>query len=121
MVRSLDTQGGLLNVAQNLRSAILGSPALQVAWSPLFAIVFATFCHTFANFVPIFPQSRILKNSLNPCSGTVPDSCSCSDGSSFQFSLEATSNPCSGGGQPDTCYCPNGEILSESRFYGFHT
>ena len=71
------------------------------------------------------PQSRILSNSLNPCSGAAPDSCSCSDGTSFQFSLEATTNPCTGGGQPDTCYCPNGEIvrylLSENRFYGFHT
>ena len=43
MVRSLDTQGGLLNVAQNLRSAILSNPALQVAWLAQFVIIFAIF------------------------------------------------------------------------------
>merc|ERR1712133_46752 len=80
--RSLDSQQGLLGAVNNIRKAIQNSPVLQ---------------------------ERILRNQGNPCDGVAPDYCQCTDGSTFQFSINYDNNPCTGGGVPDTCHCPNGK------------
>jgi len=54
-------------------------------------------------------QERILQNRLNPCKGEAPQACRCTDGQSFQFSIEYDSNPCTGSNStPDSCFCPDG-------------
>merc|ERR1711936_295648 len=82
--RGIDSQQSLLSAATGLRNAILGNPALQ---------------------------SRILKNDLNPCDGVAPNYCQCTDGTRFSFGIEYNDNPCTGGGVPDQCYCPNGNTF----------
>merc|ERR1712029_1217470 len=78
---NVDSQQGLLGAVNNIRKAIQNSPVLQ---------------------------ERILRNK-NPCDGAAPDNCRCTDGSSFQFSINYDNNPCTGGGIPDICFCPNGK------------
>merc|ERR1719481_2014360 len=41
-------------------------------------------------------QERILQNRLNPCKGEAPQACRCTDGQSFQFSIEYDTNFCTG-------------------------
>ena len=86
--RGIDSQQSLLSAATGLRNAILGNPALQ---------------------------SRILKNDLNPCDGVAPNYCQCTDGTRFSFGIEYNDNPCTGGGVPDQCYCPNGEAVYQRQ------
>ena len=61
-------------------------------------------------------QERILGNRLNPCDGESPESCLCSDGQEFQFSLDYKSNPCTGAGAvPDLCTCPSGRTFTPQK------
>merc|ERR550517_2455268 len=54
-------------------------------------------------------QERILRNRLNACEGEAPQSCQCSDGQTFQFSIEHDTNPCTGlDSVPDKCFCSDG-------------
>ena len=61
-------------------------------------------------------QERILENRLNPCEGESPDSCRCTDGQEFQFSIDYNSNPCTGAeAVPDLCTCPSGRTFRPQK------
>ena len=61
-------------------------------------------------------QERILQHRLNPCDGAAPQSCQCTDGQQFQFSLDYETNPCTGlNSVPDRCFCPNGDSFKPAE------